>query len=392
MAAALFLIVLSVLGQSESWVGTWAMSPMRGDAGTGLAGRTLRQIVHTSVAGDQLRVRLSNLYGEHPLHIEDVHVALRTSGSSVAAGSDRELLFGARTSIVIAPGSSALSDALAFPVPALSDLVVSFYLPDPAGSTTFHPSAHQTNYIAEGNVSAQTDLPEQQPTGSIYFLTNVDVRGQGVNGAVVTLGASITEGYAATDNTPNRWPDVLAQRLVQAGIHIGVLNEGISGNRLLVEGAGPNAEERFVRDVLDQPGVRWVIFSDDPINDLGSTRPAPSAEALVRATRRLIAKAHAKRIRFYCSTLTPYQGANYWRPEDEVARDQYNDFVRSGKSGCDGVIDQDRATHDPAKPARFLAADDSGDHLHPNDAGHKAIADAVDLSLFSKPLKGKADK
>jgi lysophospholipase L1-like esterase len=392
MAAALFLIVLSVLGQSESWVGTWAMSPMRGDAGTGLAGRTLRQIVHTSVAGDQLRVRLSNLYGEHPLHIEDVHVALRTSGSSVAAGSDRELLFGARTSIVIAPGSSALSDALAFPVPALSDLVVSFYLPDPAGSTTFHPSAHQTNYIAEGNVSAQTDLPEQQPTGSIYFLTNVDVRGQGVSGAVVTLGASITEGYAATDNTPNRWPDVLAQRLVQAGIHIGVLNEGISGNRLLVEGAGPNAEERFVRDVLDQPGVRWVIFSDDPINDLGSTRPAPSAEALVRATRRLIAKAHAKRIRFYCSTLTPYQGANYWRPEDEVARDQYNDFVRSGKSGCDGVIDQDRATHDPAKPARFLAADDSGDHLHPNDAGHKAIADAVDLSLFSKPLKDTAGK
>ena len=392
VAAALFLIVLSVQGQSRSWVGTWATPPMRGDAAPRLAGTTLRQIVHTSVAGDQLRIRISNLYGEHPLHIENVHVALRKSGSSIAAGSDRKLLFGAQAAVVIAPGSSALSDAVAFSAPALSDLAISFYLPDPAGSVTFHPDAHQTSYIADGNVSAQPDLPETTPTGSIWFLTNVDVRGRGVRGAVVTLGASITEGYAASANAPDRWPDVLAQRLVQAGIHIGVLNEGISGNRLLVEGAGPSAEERFARDVLDQPGVRWVIFSDDPINDLGSTRPPPAAEALIAATRRLIAKAHAKRIRFFCSTLTPYQGANYWRPQEEAAREQFNDFVRSGRSGCDGVIDQDRATHDPARPAWFLAADDSGDHLHPNDAGHKAIADAVDLSLFSMPAKDHAGR
>jgi lysophospholipase L1-like esterase len=392
LAIALFLIALPVQGQPRLWAGTWATSPMRGDAVPRLAGTTLRQIVHTSVAGDQLRIRISNLYGEHPLHIENVHVALRTSGSSIAVGSDRELLFGARTSVVIAPGSSALSDAVAFSAPSLSDLAVSFYLPDPAGSTTFHPDAHQTSYIADGNVSAQPDLPEAEPTRSIYFLTNVDARGRGVSGAVVTLGASITEGYAATANAPNRWPDVLALRLAQAGIHIGVLNEGISGNRLLVEGAGPCAEERFARDVLDQPGVRWIIFSDDPINDLGSTRPPSSAEALIAATRRLIAKAHAKRIRFFCSTLTPYQGANYWRPQDEAVRDQFNDFVRSAKSGCDGIIDQDRATHDPAMPAQFLAADDSGDHLHPNDAGHKAIADAVDLSLFSMPAKDNAGR
>ncbi len=270
------------------------------------------------------------------------------------------------------------------PVPALANLTVSFYLPSQDGPTTFHPAAHQTNYIAPGDVGAQTNLQDAKPSGSIYFLTNVDVLGRGVRGAVVTLGASIAEGYSATENIPNRWPDVLAQRLAQAGIKVGVLNEGISGNRLLVAGAGPDAQDRFERDVLDQPGVRWVIFSDDPINDLGSTRPAPSAAALIRATQQLIEKAHAKHIRFFCSTLTPYQGANYWRQEDEAAREQFNKFVRDSRSGCDGVIDQDTATHDPAKPAWFLPAYDSGDHLHPNDAGHKAIGDAVDLSLFSE--------
>jgi alpha-L-fucosidase 2 len=164
---------------------------------------------------------------------------------------------------------------------------------------------------------------------------------------------------------------------------VGVLNEGISGNRLLVDGAGPSAENRFERDVLNQPGVRWVIFSDDPLNDLGSTRPGPPGASLIATTERLIERAHAKHIQFFCSTLTPYQGANYWRPEDEIAREQFNAFVRDRRSGCDGVVDQDAATHDPARPARFLPPYDSGDHLHPNDAGHKAIGDAVDLSLFS---------
>lgn len=384
LAAAISFFAASANAQSASWVGTWATAAMRGDADPHLAGTTLRQIVHTSVAGDRLRIQISNLFGDRPLRIEDVHVALSGAGSLIVVGSDHPVHFNGQTSVVVQPGSAVSSDAVSFATPALADLAISFYLPSQAGSITMHPNAHRTNYIAIGDVSEKADLPEAKHTASIYFLTNVDIRGRHVSGAVVTFGASITEGYAAAENTANRWPDVLAQWLAQAGISIGVLNTGISGNRLLVDGAGKNAEERFERDVLDQPGVRWVIFSDDPINDLGSTRPAPSAAALISATQRLIAKAHARHIRFFCSTLTPYQGANYWRAEDEPAREQFNTFVRNSASSCDGVIDQDAATHDPAKPAWFLPLYDSGDHLHPNDAGHKAIANAVDLSLFSK--------
>ena len=206
---------------------------------------------------------------------------------------------------------------------------------------------------------------------------------QAALGSVVTLGASITDGYASTADTNRRWPNDLAQRLVDAGLNIGVLNQAISGNRLLAAGAGDSAETRFDRDVLEQPGVRWVIFSYDPINDLGSTKLPPTGDQLITAIGRLITRANEKQIKFVCSTLTPYQGAGYWTAAGEAAREQINAFIRGKSSGCDGVIDQDTATHDPAHPAQYLPAYDSGDHLHPNNAGLQAIADAVDLQLFS---------
>jgi lysophospholipase L1-like esterase len=176
----------------------------------------------------------------------------------------------------------------------------------------------------------------------------------------------------------------LAQRLLDAGLKIGVLNQGISGNRLLAAGAGDRAETRFARDVLNQPGVRWVIFSDDPINDLGSTVPPPTAKELIEALGRLVRRAHEKQIKFLCSTLTPYEGAGYWTPAGEAAREQINAFIRGKASGCDGVIDQDAATHDPAHPTRYLPAYDSGDHLHPNEAGLQAISDAINLRFLSE--------
>jgi alpha-L-fucosidase 2 len=216
------------------------------------------------------------------------------------------------------------------------------------------------------------------------LLTGVDVHGQNIRGSVVTLGASITEGAGSTHGTNRSWPSVLVARLAAEGLNIAVLNQGISGNRLLADGAGPSALSRFDRDVLAQPNVRWVIFSDDPINDLGSTHPAPTADELIAGMRQLIARAHEKHIRFLCSTLTPYEGANYWTPSGEVAREQVNAFVRSGKSGCDAVIDQDTATHDPAHPTRYLPLYDSGDHLHPNDAGHRVIAADIDLRIFQR--------
>jgi lysophospholipase L1-like esterase len=184
-----------------------------------------------------------------------------------------------------------------FDVPALAELAISMYLPVTTGATTFHGSAHQTSYVQAGDASAAEQMKNAEISKSIYFLAGLDVDEPSLRGTVVTLGASITEGYNAADDTDHRWPDQLALRLISQGLSIGVLNLGISGNRLLVNGSGESAENRFERDVLQQSNVRWVIFSDDPINDLGS-RPSPSGEALIAALQRLIARAHEKNIRF----------------------------------------------------------------------------------------------
>jgi lysophospholipase L1-like esterase len=369
-------------GSSERWVGTWASVAVGRDLKSNFQRQTLRQIVHTSVAGTSARIHLSNLFGTEPLTVADVHVALRSSGASIVSASDRRILFGGRESITIPPGESAVSDAVAFAVPSLSDVAISFYLPGPVVASTFHPSAHQSNYVVSGDASASPDLKEATTFKSSYFLTNLDVRGDGLRGAVVTLGASVTEGSSSTSDANLRWPDDLARRFAEAGLAIGVLNAGISGNRLLAAGAGESALARFERDVLAQPGVHWVIFADDPINDLGSTRPPPSAEALIAGIKQLIDEAHRNNVQFFCSTLTPFQGANYWTPEEEVAREKVDAFLRSDGSGCDGLLDMDGATHDPAHPAQYLPALDSGDRLHPNDAGMQAIASAVTLDWF----------
>ncbi|GGA62928.1 SGNH hydrolase [Edaphobacter acidisoli] len=366
-------------------MGTWATPPVHADTHRSFYQQTLRQIVHTSIGGTQARIRISNLFGSRPLHIEDVHLARWTRGTSIIlANTDRLALFNGQPSVTIPPGASAVSDPVTITLPALSDVAISMYLPDHTGPATCNPDAHQTSYIAVGDVSGDTTLKNAATTGSWYYITNLDIQADSWRGALVTLGASITNGYKSTDNANLRWPDILAQRLLGAGLRIGVLNEGISGNRLLTYGAGESAEARFDRDVLAQPGVRWVIFSDDPINDLGSTRPIPKADQLIAGMQQLIDMAHRHHIQFLCSTLTPYQGANYWTPAGETAREEVNAFLRSKTSGCDAVMDQDLATHDPAHPTQYLPAYDSGDHLHPNDAGMQAIANAVDPSIFTQ--------
>lgn len=376
--------VKAVQVHDATWTGTWATAPMHDNSGRVFEGQTLRQIVHTSVGGKRSRLRLSNVFGTAPVQIEDVHIALRRSGASTMKDSDCQVRFGGRTNVLLAPGATAISDAIAFAAPPLADVAISFYLPGPARPSTFHASSHQTSYIESGDVSGTADMDRPETIQSDYLLSGLDVQDATIRGAIVMLGASITEGYRARDDMNHRWPDELARRMLAGGLNVGVLNLGISGNRLLAPGAGPSAESRFDRDVLQQPNVRWVIFSDDPINDLGLTKPPPSGEELIAGLQRLIARAHAKDIEFLCSTLTPFEGANYWTAEEEEARETFNAFVRSQTSGCDAVVDQDRATHDSAHPARYLAAYDSGDHLHPNDAGHRAIAGAVDIGFFAK--------
>ena len=371
---------VSSMAATGSWTGTWSVSPQSG--GASFRQQTLRQIVHTSIGGASARVEVSNAFGAAPLPIADVHVALRSSGSTITSGTDHPVTFGGQASATIPAGGLAISDPVAISVPALSDVAVSMYLPQSTGSSTFHQQGNVTNYIASGDVSGNASLPGAQTTGSYYFLTNLDVQNSAAQGAVVTLGASITDGVASGTDDNRRWPNDLAVRLANSGRTVGVLNQGISGNRLLVDGAGQSALNRFTRDVVSQPGVSWVIFSDDPLNDLGSTSPPPTSDQLIAGLKQLISVAHQNGIKFLCSTLTPYQGAGYWTQQGETAREALNAFVRGSGSGCDGVVDQDAATHDPANPTRYLPAYDSGDHLHPNEAGLQAIANAVNLNLL----------
>ncbi len=365
-----------------NWTATWATAMLRDNSGASFQDQTLRQIVHTSIGGTGARVRLSNLFGDGPLVVKDVHLALGAGDSAIMTASDRVVTFQGKESVVIPVGETIASDRVPLNVPKFADVAISMYLPEKTSVSSHHATSHQTSYTASGDVSGSERMEPAKISRSVYFLCGLDVIGRPYRGTVVALGASITEGYGANDENHGRWTDELARRLSDAGMEIGVLNLGISGNRLLVAGAGDSAESRFQRDALAQPGVRWVIFSDAPINDLGSTKPAPDIDTITAALERMIALAHARHIRFLCSTLTPFQGANYWVEQQEQTREQYNAFIQTSASHCDGVIDQDAATHDPAQPTRFLPAYDHGDHLHPGDAGHLAIANAIPLSYF----------
>ncbi len=366
-----------------SFVGTWATALQDCGGGTSFNQQTLRHIVHTSIGGSAARVRLSNAFGQQPISVSDVHVANRTSGSSVDGGSDHAVTFGGQSSTTIAPGAVATSDPVAIAVTALSDVAVSIYFPSQTTAQSCHQAGFQTSYIASGDVSGNADLSGPQTTGSYYILASLDVQNASAAGAVVTLGASITDGFASASDDNKRWPNDLAARMATAGVTVGVLNEGISGNQLLVDGSGQSALHRFSRDVLGQSGVKWVIFADDPINDLGDSHPTTAQ--LTAGLDQLVAMAHQGGLKILCATLTPFQGAGYWSPTEETSREAYDAYAMMASSGCDGVIDMDTATHDPANPTMYLPSYDSGDHLHPNEMGLQAMANAVDLSLFAVP-------
>ena len=365
--------------QSLPWTGTWGVTPQSG--GNTFNNQTIRQIVYTSAGGSAARIRLSNLFGSQSVLISDVHIALAGAGSSIQSGTDHVVTFGGAASVTIGAGAEVNSDSIPMTIPSLSEIAISFYLPNSTNVQTYHQFSFQTVYVANGDVSGSTNLSIASTQSSYFCLTNLDIQSTAVTGAVVTLGASITDGYASTQNANHRWPNFLAQRLSAAGIDVGVINQGVSGNQLLNNNNTLSALNRFQHDAVGQPNVRWVIFSDDPINDVGNNHSITGAQ-LISGVKQLISQAHSNGLKFLGSTLTPFKGASYWSSAGETAREQYNAFVLSPSSGCDGVIDQDTATHDPNNPTQYLPAYDSGDHLHPNDAGYQAIANAVNLSFF----------
>jgi lysophospholipase L1-like esterase len=408
-ASFMVVIVASLLSvpaladerDSARWLATWATGPAgpSPDSTPQFDNQTVRYIIHTSVGGDRVRVKISNTFGSDPLVIGNARVARRVAGARIAPSTDRRLTFGGVDHVVIAAGALVLSDPVELDVPALSDLAISIYLPQPTAATTMHVLALQTSYIAAGTGDATraTDLPGAATTTSWHFVTSVDVRTQG-GATVIALGDSITDGANSTTDANLRWPDVLAGRLQgrRESSRLGVIDQGIIGNRILHPTEpqfgnlfGPAGLARFDRDVLAHPGVAYVIVLLG-INDIGhpgSSAPASeevSAEEIEAGLLQFVERAHEKGIRIFGATLTPFENTTlvgFFSPEKEVKRQAVNRWIRtSGK--FDGVIDFDAAIRDPSHPARILPIYDGGDHLHPSDAGQQAMGRAIPLRLF----------
>jgi lysophospholipase L1-like esterase len=351
----------------------------------------LREIVHISNGGAQVRLRFTNEFGIDPLTISNAHVALRGGGSDIKTGTDHAVTFGGAASIRIAPGGVIYSDPVDFNVAPLSDVAVSFFVPSQnMRAETAHLFADQENFIADGDQTSAVSLTQPKTTTSWYFFDGIDVPAVDGARAVVTLGDSITDGAASTPNANRRWPNVLAERLKQEhGLeNVAVLDEGIGGNRVLNEQSGPSALSRFDRDVLGQNGVKYLMILEG-INDIGrlanSRMMGPedeiTAQNLEHALTQLADRAHEHGIKVFAATLTPYGGAGYYSERGEQAREDYNNWIRT--SGLfDGVVDFDKITTDPQNPNHFNPAYDSGDHLHPADAGYKAMGEGIDLKLF----------
>jgi lysophospholipase L1-like esterase len=351
--------------------------------------QTLRMIVNTSIPGRTLRVELSNTFGKGRLKIGAAHIALHDKGSAILPISDRTLTFSGNPSAVIPAGAVLLSDPVDLAVPATGDLVISVFLPEDSGPPTQHGTGLHTTYISgAGNFAAQTAFTAERTTNSWYFLSGVHVLASEETGAIVTFGDSITDGATSTNDTNASWPSVLARRLQAAGMkNVAVINQGISGNRVVRDGTGANALARFDRDVLAQPGVKWVAIMEG-INDIGQgarvdapADAAISAEELIAAYRQMAARAHERGIKVIGATLTPYEGAAYYSLAGEVMRSTVNDWIRTS-GAYDAVFDFDAVTRDPSNPKHFRTEFNIRDNLHPNDTGYAAMADSIDLAIF----------
>jgi len=381
---------------TQIWTGSWAAAPVAAPSASsaiGPAGITYRDIVHLSLGGKAIRLRISNEFGASPLLLGSVHAALSTGPATgaIKPEADHTVTFGGGESVTIPAGAVILSDPVTMPVEPFANLAVSLFVPAQTAPTlTYHSFASSTNYTAAGNTAASPTLEAATRIGSWYLLKGVEVDADNHAAAVVVLGASISDGAHSTSDKNARWPDDLAIRLHdnKATSNIGVLNEGIGGNRLLHDNTGPSALSRLDRDVLAQSGAKYVIVSI-ATNDIGRTffpqgpNETVTAEQIIWGYTQIVNRAHARGIKVIGTTLNPFAGAGYYNEAGEQMRKTVNNFTRTG-GVFDGFIDFDLVTRDPTHPESLLPAYDSGDHLHPNDAGYKVMADAIDLALFTK--------
>ena len=376
-------------GAGAAWVGTWACGPQLTETANlppapGLSGNTLRQILYVSVGGSRLRVRLSNEFGDGPVTMNAVHLAVATTAGAIDTTTDQALTFAGSPSVTIPAGQLVFSDAFDFPLSPQTSMAITIAFGTAPANVTGHPGSRTTSYlVAGGDAVAAASLPAPATTAHWYYITGIDVvGGSGASAAVVTLGDSITDGRGSTTDGNDRWPDDLS-RLLRANAptaSVGVLNQGIGGNAVLSGGLGPPAVQRFTRDVLNQTGARWLVVFEG-VNDIGGAADQTVATNLIAAFGTFIDMAHAAGMRVYGVPITPFGGSMYDSADHQTARQTVNDWIRtSGR--FDAVIDLDAAVADPANPLNLLAAYDSGDHLHLTPAGYQKMADSIDLSLF----------
>jgi len=394
----------------EHWVATWAAAPQQPvviappQPGSNSPGpvfqelksfhdQTVRMVVRVSLGGRRIRVRLSNAHGARPLVVGAAHVALHGKGSAIAQGSDRVLLFSGKGTVVIPAGSQMVSDAVDLEVPPLGDLAISVFVPGESGPPTLHAVGLQTTYISAPGRDLTGQASMEGATTAEYWcwLSGVDVVAPAGAAVIVAFGDSITDGATSTVNTNRSWPSILAQRLQsnRATRDLAVVNTAISGNRLLHDFVGTSALARFERDVLSQPGVKWVTLLEG-INDIGfSNLPnaapgeAVTADDVIGALRQIVERAHVHGIKVLGGTLTPYAGAAYYDEKGEANREAVNQWIRIG-GAFDALVDFDALVRDPKNPKQIRAEFNINDHLHPNDAGYKAMADAIDPAIFSQ--------
>lgn len=402
-AAALALVLVPGLAVADGgWIPVWSASPQPVwgadffapvSIPRALRDQTIRQVARVSLGGDELRIELSNEFGDAAMTVGTATIG--KAGADGAAEGIVPVTFGGVPSVTIPPGAVVWSDPVALPVAALDSVAVSLYLPEITPTTTWHNDGRQTAFIGAGDQTGAEKVTADVTTNSRIFLSGVLADAKDGARAVVLFGDSITDGDSSTPNENNRWPDVLAERIAATGANVAVLNEGISGARVLRDRMGTNALARFDEDVLSHPYADTVVVMMG-INDIGwpdsllvpAGEPAPTAEDVIAGYKQLIERAHAHGFKIVGATLTPFEDTfqggpleGYYNPEKEMKREAVNEWIRNG-GGFDGVVDFDKLVADPANPKHILADYDSGDHLHPNDAGYEAMANSVDLKLL----------